>query len=202
MLGDTAGMGGSLSTAIIQLNTNTFVLRSSASDASAGTVVANTWFYIVGRVISDTNRQISVLSADGIISTASNAVSTSTTKARMSIGADCSTAGANYADGGIAEWWITNTDIQPDGAALQNSTLRQLARGGPFSIPHVASAVVDYRSLRNALGSDQDEQPDYFSGAKGRQTWVNTGGVILGAHPPFLAPEYERPGDLIRPGIV
>lgn len=201
MLGDTAGMGGNASTSILQLTTNTFALRSSVTDASAGTVVANTWFYIVARVITNTNRQISVLSGDGIISTASSAVSTGPTKARMSIGGDCSTAGSNYADGGIAEWWITNTDIQPDGAALQNSTLRQLAYGGPFSLPHIAKDIVDYRSLRSALDSSEDNLSDYDSGNLGRQTWVNTNGATPGPHPP-LPGGYRGPNDQIRTGIV
>lgn len=199
-LSDTSGLTG---WALLQLNSNVFDFQvSGTSDANAGTVVVNKWFYIVGRAPTTTNRFISVLSEDGIISTGSSAVTlTPTSVVSESLGANASNTISNAFDGNIAEFWLTNSDIQPDGAALQNSTLRQLARGGPFSIPHIAKDIVDYRSLRYALGSDQDAQPDYDLGNRGRQIWANINGVIRAAHPP-LAVGYMGPTGQFQNRVV
>lgn len=178
---------------------NAFTAGISGAGANAGTVVANTWFYLVCRFINATNRRIATLSADGIIAHGTNAVSnTPVAMANMSLGGFAATTGSTYLDGRVAEWWVTNTDIQADGLQLSDATLRQLARGGPFSLPYIAKDIVDYRSLYSALGSDQDREPDYVSGNKGRQTWVNTNGVIRAAHPP-LASGYRRPLEISRP---
>lgn len=101
--------------------------------------------------------------------------------------------------GDIAEYWMTNTDIQPDAAQLQDATLRQLAYNGPFSVPRVAANLVDYRSLRASLGSNQDVQDGgLFDGPYGRQVWVNTNSAKLGPHPP-LAPDYSSSRSVARP---
>lgn len=192
---------GSINFFEIQQNaTGGFSASAAGFNAIAGTAVANTWFYIVARYISTVNRQLSVLSADGIIATGSDVSSANPPGIiNMSLGASAATTGLAFFDGNIAEWWIANSDIQGDGAALQNSTLIQLARNGPFSIPHIASAVVDYRSLRYALGSDQDSQPDYVG--KKRQTWANVNGVIRAVHPP-LAVGYMGPASQIQNRVV
>ena len=106
----------------------------------------------------------------------------------------------SFFDGILAEWWTTNTDIQPDGGQLSNQTLIQLSRGGPFSLPHIRKDIAEYRSMRLALGSKESEPPDYFMGNKGRQIWTNNG-ATLAVHPP-LASSYKGTTDIIRTGIV
>lgn len=90
----------------------------------------------------------------------------------------------------IAEFWCTNTDIQADGGQLDNTFLSQLAFGGPFSVPHVASAVVEYRSFRvhPSLNDPYETYSDY-----GGQTWTNNGAATTGPHPP-LPYWYVKPG--------
>jgi hypothetical protein len=101
-------------------------------------------------------------------------------------------------DAFISEFWYTNTDIQPDGAQLNDDLLRQLAYGGPFSVPHVAANLIEYRSFRKVIESDQDEAVGdgvYWGGA-GRQVWTNTNGVTRGPHPP-LPGWYAKPNRTI-----
>ena len=79
--------------------------------------------------------------------------------------------------------WVTNTDIQADGAQLQNSTLRQLAMNGPYSLPHIAKDIIEYRGFRSRLDSSQDISEEvFYRGTK--PAWSNLGGVKLGPHPP------------------
>lgn len=171
---------------LFQNGTSVSANANGSFTISAGTLVANAWFYVVMRFISAANAMLSILSADGIIATGFNTtVNVPTGLTNMALGAASASAGSAFFDGSMAEWWITNSDIQSDGATLQASTLRQLSRGGPFSLPHIAKDIVDYRSLRYALGSDQDAQPDYDLGNKGRQIWANSGGVTRAAHPPL-----------------
>lgn len=102
--------------------------------------------------------------------------------------------------GQIAEIWYTNTDIQPDGAQLQNSTLRQLAFNGPFSLPHIAKDIVEYRSFRSRLDSRQDTPEEVYHRGL-RQTWTNTNGVTLGPHPPAVENQ-EGPLGVYTPPMV
>lgn len=188
------------------VGTNAFQISANPGNSSnAGTVVANQWFYILGRFISAANRRISVLSSDGIISNAQNVINvTPTGLINVALGASAPTAtpaAGNVFDGNVAEFFITNSDIQPDGLQLQDAMLRQLARGGPFSLPHIAKDIADYRSLRSSLGSDTDAQPDYDLGNRGRQIWANVNGVIRAAHPP-QAMGYMGPASQIQNRVV
>lgn len=96
--------------------------------------------------------------------------------------------------------WYTNTDIQADGEQLQDSTLRQLAFGGPFSLPHIARDIIAYRSFEDCLDSSQDRPGSvYHRGA--RQVWTNTNGVTLGPHPP-AAIWYDKPLPELGPMVI
>ena len=168
-----------------------------------GTVTANQWAFVVARFVSATIRRMSVLQYGGSI--AQGLSTTSDTPAgldTMAIGALYHSAPTEYWGGDIAELWYTNTDIQPDGLQLQNNTLRQLAYGGPFSVPHIADKIIEYRSFESGLGSDRDRPDEVYLGAgKTRPVWTNTNGVTLGAHVP-LPGYYEGPTDARRVGIV
>lgn len=167
----------------------------SSSTANAGTVVANQWVYLIGRFINATNRRIAVLTTDGIVSHAQAVFSTSPTPTRMSLGNRWSSIIAEYFDGSIAEFFITNTDIQPDGLQLSDQLLRQLAYAGPFSVPHIANNIVDYRSLRQSLSSNTDNMNEYLGNRGLPNLWANTNGVIIGPHMPFISPDIIGPSN-------
>jgi hypothetical protein len=97
-----------------------------------------------------------------------------------------------FLDGLVGEFWTTNTDISADAGQLPDWLVQQLAYGGPFSVPHIAKDIVDYRSFRSGLASDQDRVGEGYPGRFGRRTWSNVNGVTLGAHPPLPA-NYARP---------
>lgn len=81
------------------------------------------------------------------------------------------------------------------------STLHQLARLGPFSLPHIAKDIIEYRSLRSGLISGDDKPDEVYWGKQRQADWINTAGVILGDHPP-LYPGYVKPGQIIRPLVI
>lgn len=165
------------------------------SSSAAGTVAPNTWQFLVGRFISATNRRLAVLNADG--STAHVQNTTSRTPSgfdTMAIGAHEGSIPALFLDGRVAEFWVTNTDIQPDAAQLRDALLFQLAYGGPFSVPYIAKDIIEYRSLRKAPASYADDMGEVFHGPLGRQVWTNTNGVTIGPHPP-LPYWYAKPPD-------
>jgi hypothetical protein len=168
-----------------------------------GAATVGLWTFLLVRYQSATNARAAMLDATGFSAHVSTTTAVSMTPTNWSLGAKFDTAASGFFDGQIAEFWITNTDVQPDGAQTSDALLRQLAYNGPFSVPHVASALIEYRSLKSVLSSDRDKLDEVYWGTKGRQTWVNTGGAILGAHPP-LAPGYlgppQVPATLILPG--
>lgn len=103
--------------------------------------------------------------------------------------------------GRLAEFWCTNTDIQADNAQLQDWMARQLAYGGPFSVPHIVKDIVEYRSLRVFPESRGDRGTEVYHGKFGRQTWANTNGVTTGPHPP-LPYWYVKPGQTQRQLVI
>lgn len=175
-----------------------------ATTLTVGSLSNNVWSFSVVRGISATNRRMTVLNANGSVShgqsTASSAVAATNA---MTIGANAAKATpAHFWNGRIAEFWYTATDIQADGAQLLDSTFRQLARLGPFSLPHVATDLIEYRSFWSTIGSDQHKPGEVYVGAgKTRQTWINTAGVTLGAHPP-LPVGYYWPTDSLLPPVM
>lgn len=161
------------------------------------------WGFCVCRFISASSRRVSAINHLSEIGHGTNiTASTVTSPAQMFIGAKGGSSIAQPWDGFLAEFWMTNTDIQPDGLQLSNETLRQLAYRGPFSIPSVRSSLVDYRSMRQGIGSETDISSDYFYGSTIRPTWVNTNGVLRGRHVEFLSPNYVGPGDFTRNAVV
>jgi hypothetical protein len=176
-----------------------YQLRSAAggadASASAGTFAANAWTFIVARCISATNRRLAVLNPDGSAGNGQDTTSRAPSGIdTLGIGA-LLTSGAPQSpiDGLIGEFWCTNTDIQDDGLALQGAMLRQLAYGGPFSVPHIAKDIIEYHSFRKDLSSDTfDNEEDFLGGIGIGEVLTNTNGVTVGPHPP-LPYWYERP---------
>lgn len=166
-----------------------------AETATATAITSDAWAYVVARFISATNRRISVRHANGVIDNAQN--TTSKTPAgidAVTLGASGSLTKGYYIDGSIAEYWMANVDIHRGGGALPATYLHQLAFNGPFSVPFIERNLVDYRSFRQSLTSDQDNAYDYHLGGQRpvRQVWTNVNGATLGPHVP-LPGYYERP---------
>jgi len=178
------------------------VLQTDDASPTGGTagvsaVTANQWVYIVARYISGTNRRMAVKLHTGEIVHAAGAINDNPTGIDvMAFGCLNHSAPTGFFDGGIAEFWMTNSDIQADGAQLLDSTVRQLAYGGPFSVPHIAKNIIEYRSFRKYPSSEGDDPSEVFHGVA-RQTWTNTNGVTIGPHPP-LPYWYVKPGQTAR----
>ncbi len=161
----------------------------AANQTTAGGITIDKWAYVVARFISATNRRISVLRPTGDVVQAQGTTSRAfpTSAETMAL----STPVSNFADADIAEYFYTNTDIQPDAGVLQEP-LRQLAYGGPFSVPYIAKDIIEYRSLRKHPTSDGDQIGEVYSGRSGRQTWTNTNAATTCEHPP-LPYWFKRP---------
>lgn len=181
---------------------SSFQLQSQAAGTSAFVSPAmqvtadNSWHYVVIRLVSNTNRWLSVLYPSGASSHTQNVTSNAPayTTPREAIGAYWNSDGPLYYHNGImAEFVKINADIQADGAQLQDWMLRQLAYQGPFSVPHLRKNIIEYRSFRGGP-PDFEEAGVAWGAGKGPQFWTNTNSVQAGPHPP-LAGNYRRPGD-------
>lgn len=174
------------------------VVTGTEVTATAANILAvNQWYFVVARAISATNRRVAVLMRTGATSHAQNTTSrVPTGVTRIALGSEADATPSLFFDGLIGEFWYTNTDIQPGGAQLQDGLLRQLAYGGPFSVPHIAKDILEYRSLRHGLVSDDDVHGELYFGAGGIQTWTNTNVATLGPHPPlpywYIKPTVNR----------
>lgn len=157
---------------------------AGAASVGVGTLVSNAWFFTLTRCISATNRRLSILNSDG--SAAHGQETTSMTPTgidTIAIGCLNINIPQDFLGGQVAEFWYTNTDIQADGIQTQDALLRQLAYGGPLSVPHIAKDIIEYRSFRKYQASDGDELSEVYSGSFGPQTWANVNGVTNSAHP-------------------
>lgn len=152
----------------------------------ATAIITNAWTFCAVREITSSNHRISILHATGLIEHAAD--TTAITPASIdseSIGALVGAAGT-YIDGSVAERSLWNADVQGDGAQLQNSTLRRMAYGGPFALPHMIKNLVEYRSLRSSLVSASDRPNEIYVGAgKPPQVWTNVNAAKLGPHVPL-----------------
>jgi len=171
------------------------VAAGVASFIDFGTVTANAWQFAVARYISSTNRRCSLLQSNGAAA-AGQDTGSSAPSAATSFQIGTRLAATQYFTGAIGEFWYTATDIQADGAALDESMLRQLAYGGPFSVPHIAAGVIEYRGFRKFPSSEGDEAGEVYHRSS-RQVWSNTNSVVIGAHPP-LPYWYRNPQDYVQ----
>lgn len=159
--------------------------------ANANSVVAGSWYFVVARFISATNRRISALERTGLVSAGVNTTSRAPTSLdTMTLGARVSSNGATMPfDGAIAEFWIANSDVGVDSAAaLPADLVRRLAYNGPFSDAYVVPRIVEYRSFRTdpLAGTGND-----FYYSKDVPVWSNVNGATMSAHPPLLAAPYS-----------
>ncbi len=160
--------------------------------------VVGTFVYMVGRFISSASRRFAFLNYTGAPTHLSNTVTDAPAGIdAMALGCLNHSTPGSFFDGQIAEFWITNSDIQPDGAQLDNALLWQLAYNGPFSVPHIAKDIVEYHSFRRDLSSNSFDNEEDQIPVLG-EILTNTNGVTLGPHPPLLY-EGRRQPHIIRP---
>lgn len=174
------------------------------------------WHFMVGRFISATNRRVSILNSvagtlgSSVPSVAVHAQGTTNVTlsgfTRIRIGARADNTAQGWL-GGVAEAWYTNTDIQPDGLQLSDQTLIALALYGPLAVPSIFGDVIEYRSLRYGLTSDQDNAGGvyYRVGTLGSPpVWTASGTPVLSVHPPArnaLRAMTPRPHDLLQSAL-
>ena len=196
---DTASANNYLE--IRQTSGNNFAIAAAAGGAENTATAginggANRWNFVLARFDSATLRRIDAMSPTG--QTPGNTVSTSTAPTSLdtlALGARIASTTSQYFDGLIGEFWYANVNIQPSGGAA--NLLRQLALGGPFSVPRVAQNVVQYWSFREHPTAAKGEEAHIGAG-KAWQRWTNTGGVTTGRHPP-IPYWYDRPRPARRP---
>lgn len=175
---------------------------TAAAATSAVNIVAASWTYIVLRGISATNRRMAILHPTGATEHLQNTTSrTPSSLDTHALGCENYNSPDSFFGGNVAEFWLAKADIQADGAALQDWMLRQLAYGGPFSVPHLAASIVDYQSFRQGISSDRDSYGEIYSGSAGRQIWTPTNTPTMGPHPP-LPYWYVKPGRAPRAVLV
>jgi hypothetical protein len=160
---------------------------------------AGAWHYVVARGISLSNRRASIIatSTGTITHGSSTATRLSSTINQMALGFRANSTPTAYYEGAIAEFFYADVDVQADGLQLDEALLHQLAYRGPFSVPHLAAAIVEYRSLRGvAFDSANDASGEvYQRGA--RRDWVAAGGPTPADHPPLYS-GYVRPNQKKR----
>lgn len=179
--------GGPNYFALALFNGNPYVSASDTNgevDADLAGITLNSgkWVFLLGRWVSATNRWCSLLQDDGSTVHAQNTTSRTPAGLTTMYLGSYDGSGTGAFDGSMAEFFLLNADVQPDGAQTQDTLLRQLAYGGPLSLPHLAGNVIDYRSLRKHPTCE--DAGEIAWGAKGKQTWINNG-VTTGPHPPL-----------------
>lgn len=170
---------------------------------STTALISNAWTYIVYRAISATNRRGSLLHANGVIDNVQNTTSVTPSGINaLGIGQYVGLAPGAPLDGSIAEFALWNADVQADGGQLLDSTLRQMAYGGPFSLTHMLGKIVDYQSFKTGLTSDRARAGEVFNGAGfNRQVWTAVNAPALGPHVQLPA-TYMKPPGLVPRALV
>lgn len=177
---------------------------ATADTNSAGVPVQDAWSFILARIISTSSRQFAVLNPDGSVSTATGTITVATDPTVFDNHQLGNTTNVFfYAGGAFAEFWYTLTDVQPDGGVTQDALIRQLAYGGPFSVPSIGPSVVQYRSFRETASDSAGEADERYDAPIAQGVlWNANGAPIIGAHPP-LPYWYKRPTeDISGIGIV
>jgi len=183
-------------------NMNLNAGAGGAANSLTTALTTNTWNYYLARFITSTNRWLSVLHFNGLIETVQGTTARAPTGlTNLNLGSRNDTAApSTFMDGLLGEYFLTDTDIQADGATTQNSLILQLAYGGPFSVPHIAQDIMEYHSLYSTLDTPQENLTEVYYGIR-RITWVNTNGVTIGQHP-SLPGNYIEPGQIKRQLVV
>lgn len=172
---------------------------SATQGTATCTSTRDGWNYIIGRLISTSNKRIANLSPAGpqhAVNTSSTTPGALTTLA-IGVGLGTGALSANRSNAFIAEWFMTDTDIQPDGLQLSDDLLWQLAFRGPWSVPHVARSVIEYRSFRTGAVAVDDSPSDTYQRGNLR-AWSAVNGPLKTADGPPISTNYVRPNQVPR----
>lgn len=173
----------------IRQSVATLVISAAAGGPANNATISNAltsgeWSYFVGRFISATNRKLAIWTPTQ--STVIQHATTGTSRNpagldSVSWGVRWSALPGEYLNGTLAGCWWTDSDIQADGAQLQDAMLLRLAKFGPLGIPHIRNNLIEYWP-RNPIGGRRNSFPDmdYYSGRFGRQAWLTTNGAPWG----------------------
>lgn len=161
----------------------------------SGTIVAGGWHYYLLRCITITNRRLDILNPNGSVSSIQDTTSrTMTTIARMEIADRAMSVQTSPAKGTYAEFWYALDNVLGNTGAMSPAVMRQLAYGGPFSIPQLLPSLMEYRSFRQgAFGGGMRH-----TWSKGRKPWTyqlgtgNVKSVLPGIHPPLPVNPNDR----------
>jgi hypothetical protein len=176
--------------------------RIGAANGAAiitGAIVSNVWLFVLARFISTTNRRNASIIADTYFTEVQNTTNISAvTPDNGTIGTTITSGAANNiaaAGSSLAEYWLTDADICAN-ETTDRSLVQQLALNGPFSVPHIAASVIDYRSFQSGISDDVVPMgAGRYQAGKGTViNFLQTGGtgLSIGPHPP-LSSEYVRP---------
>lgn len=181
-----------------------FVIGADGTGTSVivgiGTVVSGAWTYVIGRWSSAINRWIHLVNPDGTISSLQDTTTVNAPSGMTQSSMGGNFGAANFA-GTIAELWVANIDVQPDGAVIDSAFLWQLAKWGPFSVKRVSDAVQYYQPFIQNAGADYPDPMENYSKNTLDPIWTNTGVTNAGQGPPILYP-YPRPNDFIRRSMI
>lgn len=184
----------------------TEIIHSAAAaggtDANANTttaIPAAAWSFWVARFITSTNRRVHVIHSSGLVEHGTNSTARAPTSMdRMQLGASAGSIVSNFWNGLLAEYWLANADIYASDQNIDTPLLRQIACGGPFSVPRIRENLVEYKSLR--LGA-ADAVNECLYEKFGKPNWENINGAGIGHHPP-LPYWYETPGQRRRALVI
>lgn len=165
------------------------------ASAAAGTVTANQWHFLLGRLSGAASRFIEVLTPDGAASSNSNTTSVNPAGLdTLALGGRVSSSPTQFFDGLLAEFWLIN-GMQLYPASLATGLLYPLAFDGPFAMAHIAKDIVDYRSLRLG-GPNVGQVGDIFNGGGSTSLiWTDSNTVTFDPMHPPLPGRYQRHGD-------
>lgn len=202
---DNVGFGGATMAGLLVNTDWSFAAAGTggfpgAEALTTTNVTVGVWYFVICRGISSTNRRIAVLnSASGLVEHGQSTVPRSISAATILVlNTEVSGGSLTEYDQALAEFWYTATDIQADGAQLLDSTMRQLAYGGPFSVPHIACDVLEYHSLRSSLLDQPVRGETYASGDP--PVW--TGAGIRTEHPPLPYWYMAPPSDTLNVSMM
>lgn len=156
--------------------------------------VVGRWLFVTVRVVTASNKRIQYLDVLGNTGEFTSTDATAFVGNQWSIGGEGAAPGTAFYDGHMAEFWMTDTDIQPGGAILANTFVRQLAFFGPFSVPQVAANLVYYRSFRATMNDSNESAREVFHGKYGKLNWGQPTGMTNLDHPPLNGGYRWAPG--------
>lgn len=173
---------------------------TATSGTGSAVSTRNEWNYVCARFVATANKWISNITPDAIYHTQQTSSRTPGALNTLRFGGSIATVAGTISgfDGDLAEVFFADADIQPGGLQLHDNILLQLAFNGPWSLPHLARNIVEYRSLRHGAGTNADDVPGDDYQRRGLRTWTEVNGPIMAGEGPPISANYVRPNQVPR----